>query len=592
MNQEALEALILMTTIIARTTTDWRRRVGALVIGAGGAGLRAAIELDAHGSDVLVVGKRARADAHTVLAAGGINAALGTMDSADTWQIHAADTLREGRFLGDAHAVEILCREAPAAIDDLLSYGTQFARGADGRLLQRYFGAHRYRRTLFAGDYTGRAMIAGLMAEVDRRGIPILEQFYVSDLLQQGDGRVSGVLGFALEDGATGVIDAGVVVLATGGHIGVYGRSSSRPAENTGDGMALAYRAGAELADMELVQFHPTGMVWPDEAVGTLVTEAVRGEGGRLYNSAGERFMARYDRERLELSTRDRIALANYTEIVEGRGTPRHGVWLDISHVPAATIHERLPRMVAQYQDAGIDITRAPMEVAPTAHYAMGGIRVAVDTHWTGVPGLYAAGEAASGVHGANRLGGNSLAEIIVFGRRAGLAAANDVAETRSDDTVIAERLTALTAAAHGALAPVAGIDRLRETMWRQAALVRDAAGLHGALDTIEELGARRDDLRIPDGVGRPAALAAAYDLTAMLVTAEATVRGALLREESRGAHVRREFPTTARHWQRTIVMRARNGRMHADTRPLPEPSADVTAALRDKAPVLGGLLE
>ncbi len=572
--------------------SEWERQVPALVIGAGAAGLRAAIELNAQGVDVLVLGKRPRADAHTVLAAGGINAALGTMDPEDTWQIHAADTLREGVFAADPRAVELLCREAPAAIDDLVSYGTQFARDENGKLLQRYFGAHRYRRTAFAGDYTGRAMIDGLVSEVDRRGIPILQNFYVSDLIQVEEGRVAGVVGFSLETGETGVIEAGVVVLATGGHIGTYNVSSSRRGENTGDGMALAYLAGAELADMELVQFHPTGMVTPEDVIGSLVTEAVRGEGGRLFNAEGERFMARYDAERLELSTRDRVAMANYTEIVSGRGTPHHGVWLDISHVDPKIIHERLPRMVEQFGKAGVDITRHPMEVAPTAHYSMGGIRVEADSHWTGVPGLYAAGEVTTGVHGANRLGGNSLVECIVFGRRAGLSAAHDVATPAIDRAAVAARVAALKQGRQGAGQAIDVIHTLRTTMWQRAGMVRDAAGLGAGLDAIEHFGQHAANLQTPAASEGPAELALALDLRSMLITAEATIRGALLRTESRGAHQRSDFPKTRLGSHRSIVMKQRNGRMGGDTRPLGDPSLEVATALADATPIKGGLLE
>ncbi|HEY0603832.1 MAG TPA: FAD-dependent oxidoreductase, partial [Herpetosiphonaceae bacterium] len=377
--------------IPTRYTTD------VLVIGTGGAGLRAALALHDQGHRVLVLGKRPKADAHTVLAAGGINAALGSLDPQDSWAIHAADTLKEGRYLGDPRAIELLCREAPQAIQELVELGVPFAREADGRLSQRYFGAHRYRRTCFVGDYTGLEIIHALVRAVDQRGIPILERVYVSDLLT-ADGRVNGALGFRLEDKQPIVIQAGAVLLATGGHIHIYRRSSSRRRENTGDGMALAFGVGATLADMELVQFHPSGMVWPAELEGTLVTEAVRGEGGRLFNTQGERFMQRYDAERMELSTRDRVALANYTEIMAGRGTEHGGVWLDVSHLPAEVIEQRLPRMKEQFALVGVDITREPMEIAPTAHYTLGGIRVTPETHATEVTGLFAAGEAAAGV--------------------------------------------------------------------------------------------------------------------------------------------------------------------------------------------------
>ena len=396
-----------------RYTTD------VLVIGTGGAGLRAAIELHDQGLQVLLVGKRPKADAHTVLAAGGINAALATVDAEDNWAIHAADTLQEGRMLGDPRMVELLCQQAPKAIAELEAWGMPFARTSSGLIDQRYFGAHRYRRTCFVGDYTGLEIIKALIREVECRQIPILERAYISDLLHAGN-RVNGAYGFWLADQREFVIECKAVILATGGHIHSYQRSSSRRRENTGDGMALGLQVGAYLADMELVQFHPSGMIFPHELAGTLVTEAVRGEGGRLYNRHGERFMQRYDPERMELSTRDRVALANYTEIIEGRGTEHGGVWLDISHIPASLIHERLPRMVEQFQAVGVDITREAMQIAPTAHYSMGGLQVDAFSHATNIAGLYAAGEVTAGVHGANRLGGNSLAEILVFGRIAG----------------------------------------------------------------------------------------------------------------------------------------------------------------------------
>ena len=407
------------------TAVDERRlSAGVLVIGTGAAGLRAAIELAERGVQALCVGKRRRDDAHTALAAGGVNAALGTMDPEDSWEQHAADTVRESYWLADPVSVELLCREAPGAIDDLVRFGARLAREDDGRLSQRFFGAHRYRRTCFAGDYTGREIQQALLRRATELGVAIRDDLYVTRLLVH-DGRVFGAYGFDLDDGARCFVAADAVVLAAGGHTRIWRRSSSRRDENTGDAMRLAAEAGCRLQDMELVQFHPTGMVHPEQSAGTLVTEAVRGEGGVLRNAAGERFMERYDPERLELSSRDRVALANYTEIAEGRGTERGGVLLDVSHVDRATILARLPRMYRQFVDlAMIDITKEPMEVAPTAHYSMGGVLVDPETHGTDVEGLYAIGECASGVHGANRLGGNSLAECLVFGRIAGREAA------------------------------------------------------------------------------------------------------------------------------------------------------------------------
>lgn len=564
-----------------------------LVIGTGGAGLRAAIELHDQGRHVLMLGKRPKADAHTVLAAGGINAALASLDREDTWMIHAADTLKEGRYLGDPAAVELLCREAPRALEELVRWGVPFAREADGRISQRYFGAHRYRRTCFVGDYTGQEIINALVREVDRRQIPILERVYVAELLSVA-GRINGAMGWSLEDGREIIVHAGAVILAAGGHIHIYRRSSSRRRENTGDGMALAFKAGAALADMELVQFHPSGMVWPPELEGTLVTEAVRGEGGRLINNQGERFMASYDAERLELSTRDRVALANYTEIIAGRGTEHGGVWLDVSHLPAATIAARLPRMVAQFQSVGVDITREPMEIAPTAHYSMGGVRVRAETHATTVPGLFAAGEVAAGVHGANRLGGNSLAEILVFGRivgdHAGRYAAEHAAPPLDEAQIDDQRAMLAHWNTRDGATQRTLIDELQTTMWQHAGVMRDEQRLETGLGHLRAI----HQQAVASSAGVPD-LAAALDLQSMLLTAEATLRAALLRTESRGAHQRADYPQTNAFWQRTIVIhpsvRASGLTMRLDTAPIGTPSFAVAEALDEAEYAVAGRL-
>ncbi len=420
------------------------RATNVLVIGSGGAGLRAAIAATRAGADVIVIGKRARQDAHTVLAAGGINAALGTVDLEDSWQQHLADTIRDGYHLADLRMVEILAKEAPAAVLELAEWGCGFARTPDGRLDQRYFGAHTYRRTCFAGDYTGRAIVKTLGSVVTELGTMFVPGQYVSSLLV-ADGTCFGAFAFDLATGERSAFLADAVVLATGGHTRIWRRSSSRRDENYGEGMALALLAGCRLSDMELVQFHPTGMVAPEDVAGTLVTEAVRGEGGVLRNSLGERYMQRYDPERLELSTRDRVALANYTEILEGRGGPHGGVFLDVSHLERSVILERLPRMYRQFiEHQMLDISKQPMEVAPTAHYSMGGVVVDPETTATDLDGLFAAGETTSGLHGANRLGGNSLAETLVFGRRAGEQAA---ARSASTDVSIRPRAVVAEAA-------------------------------------------------------------------------------------------------------------------------------------------------
>jgi succinate dehydrogenase / fumarate reductase flavoprotein subunit len=395
-----------------------------LVIGTGGAGLRAAIELAERGVDVLAVGKRPKADAHTTLAAGGINAALATMDPDDSWQQHAADTLRESYLLADPETVRIVTRNAARGIEDLQRYGMPFAREGDGRISQRFFGAHTYRRTAFAGDYTGLEIQRTLINRAAQLDIPVLDTVYVTRILVR-DNVVFGAYGFDVVDGKRYAIHADAVILAAGGHTRIWRRTSSRRDENTGDSFRLAVLAGGRIRDAELVQFHPSGLIAPENAAGTLVSEAARGEGGVLRNALGERFMARYDPERLELSTRDRVALAEYTEIKEGRGTPGGGVWLDVSHLPRETIMRRIPRVYQTLLELQmLDITGEPIEIAPTAHYSMGGVWVRPEDHGTGVDGLYAIGEAASGLHGANRLGGNSLIELLVYGRIAGEAAA------------------------------------------------------------------------------------------------------------------------------------------------------------------------
>jgi succinate dehydrogenase / fumarate reductase, flavoprotein subunit len=518
-----------------------------LVIGTGAAGLRAAIAAHRAGSEVVVVGKRRRDDAHTVLAAGGINAALGTVDPQDSWQQHFADTLREGYFLADPRMVELMATEAPAAVRELADWGAPFARTPDGRLDQRFFGAHRWRRTCYAGDWTGRAILRTLTAKVAELGLTVIDDQYVSQLLV-ADGTCFGALAFDLETGERTVFLADAVVLATGGHTRIWRRSSSRRDENTGDGMYLALRAGCRLQDMELIQFHPTGMVAPEEAAGTLVTEAVRGEGGHLTNALGERFMARYDPQRMELSTRDRVALANYTEIAEGRGGPNGGVFLDITHLGKDAILEKLPRMYRQFLEYQmLDISEQPMEVAPTAHYSMGGVVVDPGTHATDVAGLYAAGEVAAGLHGANRLGGNSLAETIVFGRRAGEAAADYSAsrdaQLRARQVVGAANDELSSLIRHGRQFARPLQRALRDTMWEICGVVRDQAGLRHGLERVAELRRLAGEVDVrptSEGYGD---LAHALDLRASLTAAEATIVGALARTESRGAHQRRDFP-------------------------------------------------
>ena len=349
---------------MVRQRVDYNTQISnVLVIGSGGSGLRAAIEARAMGLEVTVLGKRPKEDVHTVLAAGGINAAMATVDPQDTWQQHFADTMVEGYHLSEPRMVELMAREAPDRVREIDAWGANFAKQGDGRLDQRFFGAHTWRRTCYSGDYTGRSILFALLRKAEALEIPILDSQYVTELLID-DGVCFGAMAFNIKNGKRTVLLADAVVLAAGGHTRIWRKSSSRRNENTGDGFYLALKAGCELTDMEMVQFHPTGMVIPEQIAGTLVTEAVRGEGGRLINSLGERYMERYDPQRLELSTRDRVAMANYTEIMEGRGTKAGGVYLDISHREKSFIVEKLPRMYRQFLDTlMIDISKAPMEM-------------------------------------------------------------------------------------------------------------------------------------------------------------------------------------------------------------------------------------
>tara|TARA_B100000963_G_scaffold237197_1_gene207377 strand:- start:1282 stop:3039 length:1758 start_codon:yes stop_codon:yes gene_type:complete len=534
--------------------SEYRTKIcNVLVIGSGGAGLRAAIAAHHAGCEVLVIGKRIRNDAHTTLAAGGINAALGTVDPEDDWIQHFVDTYEEGYHIGDPRTVEILVKDAPNRVQELVDWGTPFAKTIDGELDQRYFGAHTHRRTCYAGDYTGRAILNTLVSKVEELNIPIIDMTYVSKLLvntQNGQKQCFGAVGFDINSGGRTVFLTDSVVLAAGGHTRIWRRSSSRRDENTGDAMRLALQAGCKLADMEMVQFHPTGMVHPETLAGTLVTEAVRGEGGRLTNSEGKRYMQDYDSERMELSTRDRVALANYTEIQEGRGSPNNGVYLDISHVDKEVILEKLPRMYRQFMESQmLDISKSPMEVAPTAHYSMGGVVVDPDTHSTGVRGLYAAGECTSGVHGANRLGGNSLAEILVFGKIAGAEAAKfslDLDIQMRNRQVIKDaiiELDNLTTPGEQLARPLQRA--VRDIMWNYCGVVRSGEGLEYALKELMKVKHASEDVDVRPSAEGFSDLALAIDLLGSIDSAEATIRSAIAREESRGAHQRSDFSDT-----------------------------------------------
>ncbi len=562
-------------------------RTPVLVVGAGAAGARVAIELAEAGVEPLVIGKRDHGDAHTTWAAGGINAALGSLDPADDWTIHAADTLDEGHFINDPTAVELTTREMPDRIHELDEWGMGLDRTEDGRINQRYFGAQSFRRTCFVGDRTGEAMLDALVSKAQELSIPYRENVMVTRLLSDG-GAVHGAAGYDMETGEFVLFEADHVVLAAGGYSALYNRHSSRDDENNGDGAVLALEAGASLMDVEFVQFHPTGMVegrYGDDWAGRLVTEAVRGEGGRLYNADGERFMERYSPDQMELDARDVVARAIAQEVREGRGTENGGVYLDISHREDEYVKDRLPRMHERFAELGVDITEEPMEVAPTAHYSMGGVDIDFETGETGVEGLYAVGETVAGVHGANRLGGNSLAETVAIGKLVGEHVAAQVGDgTELPDTAraLAERefrsLAGLEAA-DGTDRPRELLDDLGDVLWEHAGILRDAETLREGLDAVASIRERTEDLRVEGGLtGRDFEFA--VDLSFSLTLAEALLRSALEREESRGAHYRTDYPEVDPSWRRNVLVDAGDTGLELRTRGVPEPSEQVQEAI------------
>ncbi|MHA7264657.1 L-aspartate oxidase [Arthrobacter sp. TMN-37] len=562
-------------------TSERRLATGVLVIGAGGSGLRAAIELAEAGVDVMAVAKRSRLDAHTSLAAGGINAALATEDPLDSWQQHAADTIKESYFLANPHTVEVVTRGAEEGIRDLERYGMSFARTEDGRISQRFFGAHTWRRTAFAGDYTGLEIQRTLVSRAEQLKVPILDGVYITRLLVD-DNRVFGAYGFDINDGTRYLIHADAVILAAGGHNRIWRQTTSRRDENTGDSFRLAVEAGARLRDAELVQFHPSGILEPENAAGTLISEAARGEGGILRNALGERFMERYDPERMELSTRDRVALAAYTEIQEGRGTEKGGVWLDVSHLPRETILQRLPRVYQTMLELQmLDITRQPIEIAPTAHYSMGGVWVRPEDHGTDVDGLYAIGEASSGLHGANRLGGNSLIELLVYGRIVGQAAAGYSAgltnHRRSPAAIAEARAEVDTLLTADGRENVRVLQRaIRNTMTKHAGVVRDEKGLMAGLDEIGRIAQRVEDIGIHPDIAGFQDLAHAFDLKASLIAARATLESALERRETRGAHNRSDYPDLDPQLQVNLVWSPTTGVVREGIPPVPDEIAEL----------------
>ena len=565
--------------------------VSVLVIGAGAAGARTAIELAERGvDDVLVLGKRGHGDAHTTWARGGVNGALGTHDPEDSWAIHAADTLNEGHFLNDPDKVETVTKQMPDRLRELNEWGMDFSRTDDGDIDQRYFGAQSFRRTAFAGDHTGESMLNALVNRAQDLSVPYRENVMITSVLSDGE-EAYGAVGFDMDTGEYVVFNAGTVVLAAGGYAAIYNRHTSRDDENNGDGPALAYDAGAELMDMEFVQFHPTGMAVDEDDPewepwsGRLVTEAVRGEGGRLYNAEGERFMERYSPDQMELDARDVVARAIAQEVAEGRGTENGGVYLDISHRDASFIRERLPRMYERFQSLSVDMASEPVEVAPTAHYGMGG--VAVDDHGeTSVDGLFAIGETMAGVHGANRLGGNSLAETVAFGTVAGkhIAERVDGPGRLSDRTVgkiVEPQLRDLASLAEqdGSHDVMDVFVDLQDLLWEHAGILRDEESLQAGLDELDVLRERVADMDV--GPVTSDSFEFALNVGFMLRSAEAVLRGALQRTESRGAHYRTDYPNTDPEWQRNIYFkRADVGGMATHTAAVGTPSETVQEAL------------
>jgi len=558
-----------------------------LVIGAGGAGLRAAIEALAQGANVGVVCKSLLGKAHTVMAEGGIAAAMANVDAADDWRTHFRDTMRGGKFLNDWRMAQLHAQEAPDRVRELEQWGALFDRTQDGRILQRAFGGHSFKRLCHVGDRTGLEMIRTLQDRGVAMGFDVYMECAVTRLLID-DGRIAGAFGYWREQGRFVLFKAKAIVIATGG-IGKAWQVTSNSWEYTGDGMALAYEAGADLMDMEFVQFHPTGMVWPPGVQGILVTEAVRGEGGILRNRLGERFMEKYDPKRMELSTRDVVARSIYTEVREGRGSEHGGAFLDISHKPADYVKKKLPSMYHQFKElADVDITKQPMEVGPTCHYMMGGIRVQAETGAASIPGLFAAGEAAAGLHGANRLGGNSLSDLLVFGRRAGLAAA-DFAKAnpslRIEDSQIAsaERQMLEPFERTSGESPYEVHRDLQATMQKLVGIFRTESDLEQALEILNILKARAAKVRVEGSRMFNPGWHLARDLQNMLTVAEAVARCALARKESRGAHSRLDFPEYDAIWEKqNNVISLHGGQMTLRQEPVKEMPAELKHILEE----------
>ena len=589
-----------------------------LVIGTGGAGLRAAIAAREGGANVGLVCKSLLGKAHTVMAEGGVAAALANVAPNDSWRVHFRDTMVGGKLLNNPRMAQLHALEAPDRVRELEAWGAIFDRTRDGRILQRPFGGHTHPRLAHVGDRTGLEMIRTLQDRAVTAGIDVYMECTISRLVTDGGG-VRGAVGYWRTTGRPIVFPAKAVVLATGG-IGRAFEITSNSWEYSGDGHALAYEAGAELIDMEFVQFHPTGMVWPPGVRGLLVTEAVRGEGGILRNGDGERFMWKYlpedrraeyaatdeeasrwvtalsegretdARRPPELSTRDNVSRAIYTEVKAGRGTPHGGVYLDISYLPPEHVKRKLPSMYEQFKElADVDITRGPMEVGPTTHYMMGGVRVEADTGSTTVPGMYAAGEVAGGMHGANRLGGNSLSDLLVFGARAGRAAAERAAgqpdEPYLDPVQVqaAVRDLARPLEASGDEDPYAIQRELQATMQSLVGIYREESDLDEALRRLADLRERWANVGVAGGRAYNPGWNLVFELGNSLTVAEAVARSARQRTESRGAHSRLDYPDPDdEHWGRvnSVISQGPDGAMRVGETPLPAMSDELSGLL------------
>jgi succinate dehydrogenase / fumarate reductase flavoprotein subunit len=604
-----------------------------LVIGAGGAGLRAAIEASAAGVSVGLVCKSLLGKAHTVMAEGGIAAALANVDSRDNWKVHFADTMRGGQYVNNWRMAQIHAQEAPARVRELEAWGAVFDRTKDGRILQRNFGGHRYPRLAHVGDRTGLEMIRTLQDYGIHQGISVYMECTIIRLLKDGN-RISGAFGYYREKGRFVLFKAKAVVLATGG-IGKAYKITSNSWEYTGDGHGLAYDAGAELQDMEFIQFHPTGMVWPPSVKGILVTEGVRGEGGVLRNSEGKRFMfgdippnykhqtadneeegflyvlgEKYqgrDAQRTpELLTRDHVARCIVREVKQGRGSPHGGVFLELetfanwmkkrnsSFNPAEHWKKKLPSMYHQFKELGnVDITRQPMEVGPTTHYVMGGVRVEADTQMSQtVPGLFACGECAVGINGANRLGGNSLSDLIVLGKRAGEFAAKYAKETNAgqvhNDQVenAANWALSFIDSPRGDENPYKVQQDLQETMQDLVGIVRTQEEMEQALVKVAQLRQRAEFARAPENREYNPGWHTCMDLHNLMTVSEAVTRAAIERKESRGGQFRDDYPRkdSAKYGKvNTVVWKGADGSMQFRWEPIPEMPAELKEIIKEQ---------